>query len=82
MREPITFQTIIQVDGSLFGFMAEASSLGLRPGEWPQALPVRKDVGNGLPFARPKARLNADGEIVSVAYVQDLGCLTLTVFND
>jgi len=21
MREPITFQTIIQVDGSLFGFM-------------------------------------------------------------
>ena len=53
----------------------DASDLGLHPGEWPDAI-LTDDLGNHLPF-RFYAR-TCDW----VTYAQELGSLTLRVFND
>jgi len=53
---------------------ADASDLGLRPGEWPETL------GDGY-YHRSTCR-RSGGELVSVRYVSADGFRTLDVFND
>jgi hypothetical protein len=60
-------------------FSAEASSLGLPPGEFPSILPTT--LGNGRPFLIRNFDQH-DGELTAVHYYQGNGCITLTVFND
>ena len=54
-------------------FTAEASELGLAPGEVPQQLAT--DLGNGQPFRL----VHVQREIL---YRQEAGSLQLVVFND
>lgn len=61
-------------------FSACASSIGLRPGAWPDR--IETVMGNGLAFVRSGQSIDADGDLVSVKYEQVAGCITLTVFND
>lgn len=57
-------------------FHVDASTLGLRPGEWPAALDT--NLGNGQRFVRDGFRY--EGE--ACLYRQELGALTLLVLND
>jgi len=57
-------------------FVTEASSIGLRPGEWPLALTTA--LGNGRPLRR--AAFFKDGS--GVRYRQDEGCVVVDVLND
>lgn len=66
-------------------YEAEASSLGLKPGEWPQELPTT--MGNGQPFIRGNAMVSGadddpDTELTGVNYSQRGGCISLKVWND
>ena len=56
-------------------FTAEASSLGWKPGSWPQNLAVQ-DLGNGESFYAIKQ--DSDG----IRYHQNLGCIDIMIFND
>ena len=58
---------------------AEASTLGLAPGQWPKL--IETTIGNGQPFLFIRQN-TSDGELVSVRYFQQFGCTALTVFND
>lgn len=60
-------------------WIAEASDLGLRPGQWPVELTT--DLGNGLPFIREWLGRD-DEEVARVIYRQANGCIQLTVLND
>jgi hypothetical protein len=62
--------------GATTRFVTEASDIGLRAGQWPEAIQFAERVGNGLPFYRTHSDAN------SVTYEQDLGCTKLVVFND
>jgi hypothetical protein len=53
--------------------VTEASTLGLKPGEWPPTLPT--SLGNGQPFVLTHADRGA------VIYKQQLGVLFLRVRN-
>lgn len=72
MAKIITYADV--VEDAVGEFTADASELGLPPGQWPRTLPT--NMGNGLPFV---IRKFAPGGTV---YEQSLGCLTLRVFND
>ena len=60
-------------------FSAEASELGLKPGEWPEHLPTT--LGNTLDFKRHVPTMHF-GEVAAVMYHQIGGCISLKVFND
>ena len=55
-------------------FCTEASTIGLKPGEWPDVLAT--SLGNKQQFVL--IRLNEDKAV----YRQSLGIIELTVFND
>lgn len=57
-------------------FVTEASSLGWKPGKWPEKVDG-SDIGNGLILYR-RRRL-ADGGMV---YVQAFGSIEIHVLND
>lgn len=57
-------------------FTAEASELRFPPGIWPNLFTVVPVFGNGLPFLR------IGGTRDYSEYRQNLGCVTITVFND
>jgi len=61
-------------------YVAEASDMGLPPGEWPTAIITY--LGNRQPFVFERAEHDAEGELRAVHYNQQLGCVTLTVYND
>lgn len=62
-------------------FSAEASSLQLRPGQWPES--IETELGNGMPFMRSTKKLSADGsDLLYVRYMQGNGCVSLIVWND
>lgn len=73
--------TEIEIDVSLLevglnlGYVADASELGIRPGERPDALVVA-DVGNGMPFYLTSTSPDR------WRYLQGNGCLEIIVFND
>ena len=59
-----------------YALLTEASTLGLKPGEWPETISTH--LGNGRPFIRTYRNPNPDSYI----YYQESGSLKLTVFND
>lgn len=61
-------------------FVAFASDLGLPPGEWP--LTLTTNLGNEQPLTRTSKKVGPNGDLVSVTYRQQLGCIALRVFND
>lgn len=61
-------------------FVAEASDIGLLPGEWPSK--IEAEIGNGLPFVQTDRLLTEDGDVAYVKYAQLAGCITLKIFND
>ena len=64
----------------LHRYGAEASSIGLEPGQWPPSLPTT--LGNGQPFVRTAPRYDEQGDLLSVTYRQAMGCISLSVLND
>jgi len=62
------------IDGMTHVVVAEASTLGLAPGECPWVLPTT--LGNGRPFHFYRI----DGEVL--IYWQEQGCIRLHVLND
>jgi hypothetical protein len=61
-------------------YVAEASEIGLAPGMWPNQL--QTSLGNGRPFLLHKLERDRDGDIYLARYRQELGSITLRVFND
>lgn len=62
-------------------FVAFASDLGLPPGNWPEKIYCPK-LGNGQPLVRTRKRLDADGDIMYVRYLQANGIVSIQIFND
>lgn len=60
-------------------FHTEASCIELDPGQWPITIPTR--MGNGEPLRRYRT-IYEGGELIGVLYVQDFGCVRVTVAND
>jgi hypothetical protein len=85
-RKEIQMQ-LLQKDRQMLGvheyevhkFSGEASTLGLRVGEWP--VKIETDMGNGLPFVFYDKKID-DGDLLWVTYRQDLGCISLRIYND
>jgi hypothetical protein len=70
------FVTYSDVDKlSMFTFSAEASELGIRPGQFPDV--IETNIGNKLPFYSPVA----ENEGRSVVYTQVAGCAKLKIYN-
>ena len=67
------------IEQEVHRFAAEASSLGLHPGEWPQS--ISTSLGNSQPFLFSH-RVEIDGDLLSVQYTQAFGCVTLNIWND
>jgi hypothetical protein len=61
---------------------AEASTLRMPVGRWPARLNVAADFGNGQPMMAIRVERDADDDVTSVLYQQDLGTMQLEVFND
>lgn len=59
---------------------ADASDIGLRPGEWPPQLTT--SLGNGQPFFRHATHRDPEGDIVDAVYLQAGSGVWLTVYND
>lgn len=62
------------------GLFAEASSLGLKPGEWPDFISVVDDNNEGFLFQKSRPETH-DGELVGHLYFTKGGA-QLTVAND
>jgi len=66
----------------LISYSCEASEIGLRPGqEWPREVEV-PGLGNGHPFVARRDIVQGGDDFGGRVYMQLLGCLTLTIFND
>lgn len=61
-------------------FSAEASELGLPIGQWPAYLETT--LGNKLCLVRESKKVDQEGDILYVRYRQQLGCISLIIFND
>lgn len=72
---------ILAANGPL-DFTAEASELGFAAGEWPETLQPSNKLGNGLLFVRKSKKLDSDGDLMYVRYLQAAGCLSIVVYND
>lgn len=77
MKSFITYSNV--TEAKVHEFYTEASTIGLRPGEWPSKLET--ELGNKMPFHRVRPNFR-DGELQSVRYDQVCGCIQLTVYND
>ena len=60
-------------------FSCCASDLGLKPGQWWGM--IETTLGNGQ-FLTQEHQEVVDGDLQYIRYKQDLGCITLTIFND
>jgi hypothetical protein len=58
---------------------AEASTLGLKPGEWPRT--IETELGNGMVFIAMRREVR-DGDLLWVDYLQGNGCIWLRIYND
>lgn len=61
-------------------FSAEASDLGLKPGEWPQEFEVTF-ASKTYKFVNPKFVVYG-GDVVKVEYVSTVGGQRATIWND
>ena len=65
------------------GFSIEASSAGLRPGEWPETVVVVNDAGEGeQAFVREAARVRGENELLAYTYRGLFSGQELVIFND
>lgn len=76
----ITYDTPSIGEYATHAFNAEASTIGLRPGEWPERLETT--MGNRMPLLRTSKRVDNDGDLLWVTYWQANGCISLRIFND
>lgn len=60
-------------------FVAEASDLQLPPGTFPSVLTTT--LGNRQPLRAVHVE-KRDGDLMWIDYHQDLGCVSLRIFND
>jgi hypothetical protein len=67
------------VEFEVHKFIADASDLGWRPGEWPRC--VSTDLGNSQPLWFDRTVRNDDGSVQHVVYRQALGCIDVSVYN-
>jgi len=77
----VSFDQVAITEGSRYS--VEASTLGLKPGEWPAY--ITTDIGNGEPFMRfRKFRIHpVTGEVLGLNYIQSPhSSITLFVIND
>jgi hypothetical protein len=77
MTMHVTYSQVTEV--KVHQFVAEASGLGLRAGQWPKE--IQTDMGNKQPLF-PISKVVRDGDIVYVRYGQGNGCLTIKIYND
>ena len=77
--EPMQVSAEQVTEASPHHFTVEASSLGLKPGQWPTTFNTK--WGNGQPFKLLCSR-QLNGEVMSVVYMQSAGCVFLEIFND
>lgn len=75
----ITLQTPGLMEHESMHFTAEASDIGLRPGQWPDLIPTT--LGNSRPLIA-QSREVRDGDLLWVDYYQSCGCIRLRVYND
>jgi hypothetical protein len=61
-------------------FTAEASTMGLPPGQWPTTIVTY--LGNKQPFVFESAKHDGEGDLMFCLYTQAGGSATLTIFND
>lgn len=80
MRQTITYELCTELRN--FQHCVEASTVGLRPGEWPSTLEVAPAFGNGQPLLRANMEHTEEGELFAVNYRQLCGVLVLRIFND
>lgn len=76
MNARITSQNVQETEPAYF--IGDASSVGLKPGEWPTLLET--DLGNKLPLTKTWVDRGA-GDINSVTYCQQLGVVRVKLFN-
>lgn len=62
-------------------YTTDASTLRLKPGEWPTRIEVADDVGNGIPLIAIALKKIGD-EPVGVTYRQGNGSLEVIVYNE
>lgn len=68
------------VEHRICEYVTEASTIGLRPGQWPDELPV-EDIGNNMPLLRGKISSTIE-DVEFVLYHQQFGNVSVKVFND
>lgn len=63
-------------------FTCEASAIGLPAlvSQWPEN--IETELGNGRSLYRYSIDWSPDDTIAAVRYRQELGCITVTIFND
>ncbi len=61
-----------------YHYTAEISEL--RWQGWPKSADT--NLGNGQPLVAEHIERDADGDVMFVRYLQQCGCVSLTVFND
>ena len=61
-------------------FSVEASTLGLKVGDWP--LKLETNMGNGEPFYMTRTDETPCGDLAGVRYMQGNGILSLLIIND
>lgn len=59
-----------------YEYFADASDLGWPPGHFPPTVSVPASFGNGMPLV---LKIRTEGKMI---YMQEVGVLTLHVFND
>jgi hypothetical protein len=77
----ITEQQVMQGSGRPVQFTAEASDLGLKPGQWPTELTMKRDDGTTTEFTFVR-RIEHDGDLVAVVYASLGRCELLNIQND
>lgn len=65
------------MSGVLDRSVVEASELNLAPGEWPLIIEY-----HGVAYNQKEYQKSRSGELISVRYVSESGCLELDVLND
>jgi hypothetical protein len=81
MNQPIYPSTDFEFEPKTFRLLTEASTLGLRPGQWPTSVKVLSASGEVRHFGIAHTQV-VDDEILWVDYTSALGPMTLRVFND
>lgn len=78
MMTKITAKDLTQIKPN--DYVADASELGLAPGQWPEFIDT--DLGNLQPLIRDEPRHQTGGALAAFVYKQAFGLIKVTVMND